>query len=196
MGKPWEDVPDLWKNEKAYCNWLRGQIRRMWSRHPVKTGYIKQRPTITRAMAFSGVYKLGTLNLSANTKKLYCCEMCEMWFPAGKMEVDHLNGGEGFSTYEEFLGWQKRVLFVGFEDLRHICKACHLTVTLSQRYKCPLKVVPMYQARAEFRKWKVTARRAHLEDLGIKVYEKATAAAMEIAYCTYLESQYGYAFDN
>lgn len=130
MSNPWEDVPSLWKDEKAYCNWLRGQIRRVWKRHLVKLAYIKQRPSMHPSEVPDGMLCPG---ISKLVKKVYPCEICGMYHPGNRMEVDHIDGGKGFSNYEEFLCWQKRILFVGFSDLRHICKECHKVVSLAQR---------------------------------------------------------------
>jgi len=41
MKEPWEELPDVWKDAKAYFIWLRGQMRRAWSRHPIKIEYMK-----------------------------------------------------------------------------------------------------------------------------------------------------------
>ena len=37
VGKePWEQCPDVWKTKAMFFQWMRGQMRRAWSRHPVK----------------------------------------------------------------------------------------------------------------------------------------------------------------
>lgn len=167
MGKPWEDVPHIWKDEKAYLNWMRSQIRRIWSRHPIKTSYIKAREVkveyaLTRPVLYPIAHKL-----SGNTKTVCRCEMCNFYFAKGKMEVDHIAGGEGFSDYAGFLEWQKRMLFLGYEDIQHLCKPCHQLVSTSQRFNCSIADAPKYQKLAEFKKLKAEAQRVKLIKLGL-----------------------------
>lgn len=183
--KPWDSVPDLWKDERSYLNWLRGQIRRIWSRHPIKHRYIAQRPTVKVLKLDGGGRELerpvplGVPKLSANTKEVKCCEMCGKWFPKGKMEVDHEVGGVGFSTYEEFLEWQHRMLFVSFDDIKHICKTCHNKVTLSQKFNCSLENVWVYQEIAAFNKLKAGPMRKAYDDAGLQGYHPDTMPVMK-----------------
>jgi hypothetical protein len=164
----------MWKDERAYLNWLRGQIRRIWSRHPIKHRYIQQRPSVkitklpTGERVMERGVPLGVAKLSANTKEVKCCEMCDKWFPKGKMEVDHEVGGVGFQSYDEFLEWQHRMLFVSFDDIKHICKDCHHQVSMSQKFGCSLENVWVYQAIADFNKLKVGPMRKRLNEMGLK----------------------------
>ena len=40
--KLWELYPEIWKTESEFMSWIRGGIRRIWSKHPVKLEFIKQ----------------------------------------------------------------------------------------------------------------------------------------------------------
>ena len=183
MGKPWEDVPDVWKDERAYCNWLRSQIRRAWSRHPIKTTYVKNRRVPKSKMA-----KAITSKFSANAKFFCDCEMCGKWQPQSYMEVDHIHGGTGFSTYEGFLVWQKTMLFLGFEDIQHLCKPCHADVTLSQKLGCTLEEVPMQRERIDFGKLKAKGQIAKLKKLGLP--EGRNSDIREANFLVYLKEKY------
>jgi len=117
--QPW-DMPGVpWKDEKAYLNWLRGSIRRIWSRAPVKIAYKQSRR-----------YKAP---VGRNGKEVFVsdCEMC------GKQcrdcDVDHLHGGYGFKDWQSFTEWAKMILWVTFDDIRELCPDCHGAVTLSQK---------------------------------------------------------------
>lgn len=193
-GTPWEAVPELWADEKAYCNWLRGQIRKMWTRHPVKTSYVAQRPSLSKADALKNMKIVGVSSIHGSTKELKQCEMCELWFPKGRMEVDHLNGGEGFSTYEEFLQWQRGMLFLGFDDIQHICKVCHHQVSLSQKFHCSLEEVIIYIRRAEFRKAKAIQQGLIL--MRVQQPVGPNAEDRENIYCRYLQKKYGLKFND
>lgn len=194
MSMPWESVPHVWKDEKAYCNWLRGQIRRMWSRHPVKIAYVNQRPSLSKQAALLDLGKVGVEKIHPSTKELKQCEMCNLWWPRSKMEVDHLHGGEGFNTYEEFLVWQKMVLFLGFEDIQHICKDCHKQVNLSQKFHCSLEEVVIYSKRAAFRKAKVKQQQLILKR--VQQPDGPNKEDRENIYCRYLQTKYGFKFND
>lgn len=186
VSKPWECVPDLWKTEKSYLNWLRGQIRRIWSRHPIKHRYVAQQEVISVTDAPLHL-PLGC-TLSPRTKKLRQCEMCRLWWPPSKLEVDHIHGGVGFDNYEEFLEWQERILFVSFDDIRELCKTCHADVTLSQKLGCTLEEVPKERERIEFGKLKATKQNEALVMLGIK--QGKNPAERVALFNEYLEKKY------
>jgi len=188
VGKPWKDVPDLWKGEKQYLNWLRGQIRRIWSRHPIKHRYVAQRETPTPVEASALHLPIGCA-LTARTKRLRECEMCKQWYPPSWLEVDHIHGGVGFDNYEEFLEWQERMLFVTFEDIRELCKTCHADVTLSQKLGCTLDAVPKERERIEFGKLKATKQNETLATLNLK--QGKNPAERVAIFNEHLEKKYG-----
>ena len=39
------EMSHVWKTESAFMSWLRGGIRRMWSKHPVRIEFMKQNRT-------------------------------------------------------------------------------------------------------------------------------------------------------
>jgi len=122
---PWDDVPHVWKDEKAYFNWLRSSIRRVWTRHPIKIAYKQSRR-----------YKAP---VGRNNKDVWVsdCEMCGK--QSRDCEVDHIEGGYGFKDWQSFTEWSKMILWVTFDDLRELCKDCHAAVTLSQKLSIPLE---------------------------------------------------------
>ncbi|AUR85203.1 hypothetical protein NVP1070O_39 [Vibrio phage 1.070.O._10N.261.45.B2] len=165
MTKPWEDAPDLWKDEKAYCQWLRSQSRRIWARHPIKNRY-KAASTVPKEellplkrVKFEAAYP--------RAKKACDCEMCGEFFPASQIEVDHIDEAGSFTTVEEWKVWLDRLLLLGFDGIRLLCKDCHLKVTLSQRFKCDIRDVWVYQRIAEFNKLKAAPMRQAFKDAGL-----------------------------
>ena len=117
--QPWQCEGVPWKDEKAFLTWLRGSVRRVWNRSPVKIAY-----------KLSRRYKAP---VGRNGKDVFVsdCEMCGK--QSRKCDVDHLDGGYGFTDWESFCDWQKRILWVSFDDIRELCEPCHSAVTLSQR---------------------------------------------------------------
>lgn len=117
--EPWKIPNSPWKDEKAYLNWLRGSIRRIWSRHPVKISYKQQRR-----------YKAP---VGKNGKDVWVidCEICGC--PHRDTQTDHIRGGFGFNDWQSFTDWAKMILWVTFDDIRELCTSCHEAVTLSQK---------------------------------------------------------------
>jgi len=119
MTEPWKIPNSPWRDEKAYLNWLRGSVRRIWSRHPVKISYKQARR-----------YKAP---VGRNNKDVWVsdCELCGA--AHRECQVDHLSGGFGFNDWQSFCEWAKMILWVTFEDIRELCPDCHSIVSLSQR---------------------------------------------------------------
>lgn len=143
MTKPWDDAPDLWKDEKAYCAWLRSQSRRIWARHPIKNRY---KSAATKPIDAATKVKY------PRAKKMCGCEMCHDFFPASKIEVDHIKPAGSFVNVAEWKDWLDRLLLLGFSGIRLLCIECHLKVTLSDRFGCSLENVWVYQEIARFNK--------------------------------------------
>lgn len=163
MAKPWEDAPDVWKNETAWCQWLRSQSRRVWSRHPIKNNYVKARMVPVHEVCAS---RLGE-RINPRTKMLCKCEMCEEYYPRNKIEVDHIVQAGSFKSQAEYAGWVERLLVVGYEDIRILCKGCHKKVTLSQRFNCSIEEASIRQDMANFKKLRVRDMWALLHSLKI-----------------------------
>lgn len=168
--QPWEGV-GAFKDEKAFLNWLRSQTRRIWMRHPTKIAYIQSR----RYKAPVGV----------NGREVWVndCEIC------GKQsrgcEVDHIKAGGSFSNWEEYTEWAKRILWVGLDDIRLLCKECHQTVTTKQRLGISFEEAQMEQKVIAFRKLKASKQREELEKLGIR--PEGNAAKRVEQYCKYIK---------
>lgn len=187
-GKPWEDAPDLWKDEKQFMSsYLRSAIRKIWMRHPIKNRYCANRVAHTVEEAFDLDLPIGC-KLHPNVKKLRACEICEKWFPVGKLQVDHLEGGYGFSTHEEMVAWMGRQLWVGFDDIREICIPCHEKVNVMQKHKCTWEEVPMYQERTKFRDMKAGPQRELLSKLGLP--DGSNAEKREAIYWEWLKENH------
>lgn len=123
--QPWETPNSIWKDEKAYLQWLRSSVRRIWSSHPVKIAYKQSR-------RYKAPVGRGGKEVWVST-----CEMCGE--QSRTTQIDHLHGGFGFTDWESFTDWAKMQLWVSFDDIRELCEDCHGAVTLSQKNKISLK---------------------------------------------------------
>lgn len=117
--EPWDDAPTIWKDEKAYLTWLRGSIRRIWSRSPVKIAYKQSRR-----------YK-APVGLKGKEVWVSDCEMCGK--QSRDCEVDHLHGGFGFTDWQSFTEWARMILWVSFDDIQELCPECHSVISYQQK---------------------------------------------------------------
>ena len=124
---PWEQVPDVWKTESAYFIWLRGQLRRVWSRHPVKIAYMLKH----RIRA-----PLGRITKSNPTGEVWCarCEQCGTVVRQSQCEVDHIVSAGSFKGWDDFERWVHTLLHINFDSIQSVCKPCHKIITHAERY--------------------------------------------------------------
>lgn len=126
--KPWEQCPNVWKTEAKFYSWLRGQIRRIWSKHPVKLEYIKSvRRPLTQKEKDSGRFH-------ASTKNVIDCRACNASFKASDIQVDHIIGEHSCRDIGQAKAFLEAMAFCSFEDLQALCKECHRIKTYSERY--------------------------------------------------------------
>lgn len=117
---PWRDVPSLWKDEKAFLQWLRGAARRLWNRHPLKIEYKRSRR-----------YK-APVGKAGKEVWVSDCEKCGK-IECRKTEIDHLEQAGSTLTLEQWKEWMVRLLVVDFDDVREVCLDCHAAINLSQK---------------------------------------------------------------
>lgn len=130
-------TPWLWsstfKTKAAYFSWVRGQIRRIWSKYPVKTDFknSRLRPVTTE--------ERDQKIFHPSTKKVGQCEICNNWFAASKLEVDHKIPTEGCTSID---GMKEFLIRMAAEDPKNfalLCKPCHATKTLADKLGCNLE---------------------------------------------------------
>jgi hypothetical protein len=115
---PWECCPTVWKSEAAYFTWIRGQMRRAWSRHPVKIAYMQ---------GHRGRYPIGKETKSNPEGMVWgCkCEICSWVKSQSECEVDHIQSAGSFRNWDEFSPWMQGLMLINFDDLQVVCKECH-----------------------------------------------------------------------
>ena len=124
--EPWEQCPDVWKTKAAFFQWMRGQMRRAWSRHPVKVAYMhNHRKRVP----------LGRIT-TKNPKGLVwgCqCEHCKQEFKQTECEVDHIDAAGSFKGWEDFEAWMTKLMHINFDSIRIVCKECHRIISYAER---------------------------------------------------------------
>lgn len=100
MIEPWNHKLSVWKTKSEYFVWLRGWLRRIWSDFPLRSEWKKTqlRPVTAEERRLKVFHP--------STKSVGKCYLCDNWFSASKLEIDHIQESEGcydFTTAEKFL---------------------------------------------------------------------------------------------
>lgn len=123
---PWDNTN---MNEKEFFNWLRSVTRRIWSRHPQKNAYKKDR-----------TFKAPIGKINNKMVNACKCEMCGETFRSAETEIDHIVAGGSFKNWKEYTEWAKRILWVTSDDIRILCKdGCHKKVTYAHKHGLTLE---------------------------------------------------------
>lgn len=125
MKAPWTVAGVPWRTEGAFWNWVRGILRKGWSRHPVKIEYIRK-------------YRKRIINPVEKNRKRFpecwgmTCEICGVDHVQGNIEIDHKGDNCTFTGLKDSEGYIKHLFLVDFTSLRALCKACHKIVSHAQ----------------------------------------------------------------
>lgn len=118
--KPWL-VPGVpWKTESAFYGWVRGQLRKGWSRHPVKNLYLQN----NRYKQDNGKGRM-VWHLD--------CEHCNKATKQTQIQVDHILPAGSLKTTEDIGKFVERLFFVTFDTIRVVCIPCHQIITYAER---------------------------------------------------------------
>jgi len=115
---PWEET-DAWKTRSDFFTWLRGQIRKsIWQNYPLKNEFKKDN-TFPVTQEQREKY-----NLSGRVKKVGQCVFCKNYFPASKLQVDHIEQAGSFTTFED-LGYFIEKIACPKSNMQLGCEPCH-----------------------------------------------------------------------
>lgn len=124
MANPWEAKDSPWKTESAWWGYLRGCLRKAWSRNPIKLNLIKKK-------------RRQIPNPNPKGKKEFVfgfdCDVCSGTFVLSEGEVDHIEPAGSLKSIEDIRGFVERLLFVTEDDLRLVCKGCHKAITYAEK---------------------------------------------------------------
>lgn len=125
-----------WKTESAWLGWLRGGIRRVWNKHPLKIAFIQHarikiaNPNPISAKRFPEIW---------GGK----CACCGGIFPlsGGKKEgkqritlqVDHKHPAGSLRKIEDIQSFFVNMLCITLDDLQFACTECNKTRSLADK---------------------------------------------------------------
>lgn len=156
-----EQYPHVWKTRAAYMSFLKGIIRKGWSRHPVKLILLnKHRKQIPNP------------NPRGNKPTVWGaeCSICKGMFVMKDVECDHITEETASLTkIEDIQSCVEKLLLVVEDDLRIVCKGCHSIVSLSQRLGCTFEEAKVRQEVIAFGKLSAEAQASKLQSLSLPV---------------------------
>ena len=144
--KPWEELPSVWKTEAAFWSWVKGAIRRSWSKHPIKLEYIKR----NRVKVPNPNY--GKRKGSKEEVWGCKCEQCQQYFIQSETEVNHKGASASLRSVEDIQACVEKLLVVSFDDLEILCKPCHSVYSYMQTHNLTREEAILEKKVVEFKK--------------------------------------------
>lgn len=159
--KPW-DMPGVpFKTEGAFWNWVKGVLRKGWSRHPVKVQYM-------RSIRFKAPLGRVTTKNPKGMVWAINCEICNECVRESKAQCDHIRPSELERWYNDIDAFVKRMYFVTFDDLQGLCIPCHEIKTYADKKGCSFEESKtIYKPLIEFKNKKAKEQIDTLREIGI-----------------------------
>ena len=114
------DYTKVWKTEAEFMSWVRGHLRKMWSRYPLKVDY-KNSLSYPAPKGYTG-----------RAKQLIDCEVCGTPTAKSSIEVDHIIPCGSLRSMED-VGTFVGNLLCSPDNMRCVCKDCHSVITHAER---------------------------------------------------------------
>ena len=168
---PWEVSGVPWKTESAYWGWVRGVLRKGWSRHPVKLEFIKKFrkkvPNPNPNGRVSEVWGMQCNHCKGDfampiAKKTKDKILKDFGVKVVCIEINHKNAASSLKCKEDLEGFAGRLLYVNFDDLEPLCKECHDVYTYMERHGGTFEEVVDIKKVIEFGKLPVGEQKSQL----------------------------------
>ena len=121
-----EENPDIWKNEAAFMNHIRGNVRRaFWSKSPIKVKFIKENRE-----------RIPNPNPRGRVDTVWGgrCNVCANLFAQQELQVDHIRSDfNKLSSLDGLQEYIENMALVTKSELQLVCKPCHGIISHSQR---------------------------------------------------------------
>lgn len=140
-----------WKDSTAFFTYLRGCLRKAWSRNPIKLELLKaSRKQIKNP-------NKGGRKGAKETVWGCTCAMCGDDFTMANIEVDHIVEAGKLNRTEDIQGFVERLLYVTKDDLRVVCKECNSALAYASKQGISFK-----EARATKKAIKIVSDKSDL----------------------------------
>ena len=124
--KPWEQCPHIWSTEAKFWTFVRGVLRKGWSKHPVKIQFIKD----NRRRIINPVEKN---RARFPTCWGMTCDICKQDTVQSEIEIDHIGEGSSFTGLHDVEKYVAHLFLVDYTSIRPVCKPCHKIENQRQR---------------------------------------------------------------
>lgn len=125
--KPWEEDGNPWGNESKFITWVRGVLRKGWSKYPLKHLYkeSKRRKIPNPKPKFS-----------SNHAEIWGidCEVCGLPHVQGDIEVDHIGDSSSLKSMADVEKYARHLFMLTYADMRCVCKSCHGAISHQQKH--------------------------------------------------------------
>lgn len=157
--KPWEVAGVPFRTEGAFWNWVKGTIRKGWSRHPVRIELIK-----------ANRFKIDKHYKNGKTKQVWAlkCEICKETFPQSVIQIDHKSPSEQERWYDDIDAFVRRMMWVTFDDLSILCTPCHAVKTYMDANNLTWEQAVSRKEEIQITSLKAPAQKAWLVERGVK----------------------------
>jgi hypothetical protein len=178
--EPWEQCPDVWKTKAAFFQWVRGQMRRAWARHPVKVSYMHQHRKRV---------PLGKKTVKNPQGLVWgCqCEHCKQEFKQTECEVDHIEQAGSFKDWQDLETWMVKLMHINWGSIRIVCKTCHRIKSYAERMGITFEEAKLEKIVIAFSKLPVPAQNDMLE--AVEVTGATNAKQRRAAYKKHLQEK-------
>jgi hypothetical protein len=165
--EPWK-VGNIWKSEAAFWTWVRGGLRKLWSKHPIKLEYIKQ-------------YRKQIQNPNPNGKKDtvwgMTCSCCKKDVVQSNIQIDHISDTGGkFTGLDDIKEYAAYLFLIDFSCIRAVCLDCHAIINLSQKLGISFEEAAIEKRVIAFMKQPVKKQLAYFQELGYNTEIVSNAA--------------------
>jgi len=184
--EPWEQCPDVWKTKAAFFQWMRGQMRRAWSRHPVKVSYMHNH---RERVPLGKKTKKNPTGLVWGCR----CEHCNNLFKQTECEVDHIEAAGSFKGWEDFEAWMVKLMHINWDSIRVVCKECHRIISYAERMKITFEEAKLEKKVIAFTKQSVATQLKDIHKIaaqgGVRIPNPTNAKQRRAMYKKLLQEQ-------
>ena len=117
---------DVWKNESALINYIRGGLRSgLWAKNPIKLKFIKENRE-----------RIPNPNPRGRVDTVWGgrCNVCSNLFAQQALQVDHVRSDfNKLSSLDGLQEYIENMALVTKDELQLVCKPCHGIISHSQR---------------------------------------------------------------
>lgn len=126
LDKILEENSDVWKNESALINYIRGGLRAgLWAKNPIKLKFIKENRE-----------RIPNPNPRGRVDTVWGgrCKVCASLFAQQELQVDHIRSDfNKLSSLDGLQEYIENMALVTKSELQLVCKPCHSVISHSQR---------------------------------------------------------------